>query len=61
MVHFSLSLDTCGAIIQDGSKAVILSFTDKEEKETHHFPIPLDIAKDLGDEIKRIAKKMEES
>lgn len=54
-VHFNIHLDTCQAVLEDGSKAVILSFADKEEEIIHHFPIPLEIAEDLGQEIIRLA------
>lgn len=54
-MHFNVSLGTCQAKLKDGTKAVVLSFTDKEEGVIHHFPIPNDIAEDIGHEMIRLA------
>lgn len=54
-VHFDVLLATCQAKLEDGSRAVVLSFTDNEEGIVHHYPIPVETAEDLDDEIKRLA------
>ena len=53
--HFNVSLATCQAQLEDGTKAVVLSFTDDEEEVVHHYPIPIEVAEDLGEEIKRLS------
>ena len=54
-MHFNVSPGTCQAELNDGTKAVVLSFTDKEEGVVHHFPIPTDAADDIGHEMIRLA------
>lgn len=55
MPHYNVHLDTFGGVMPDGSKAVCLVFTDKELGEAHAYPIPIEVAEDLADEIKRLA------
>lgn len=55
VMHFNASLGTCQAILNDGTKAVVLSFTDKEKGIVHHYPIPVDIADDIGHEMIRLS------
>ena len=60
-LHFNVASDISGVILNDGSKAVCLTFTDNETGSVDVFPIHLDIAKDMGKEMERIATVMEES
>ena len=60
IIHYAVSLDTFGGVLEDGTKAVCLSFDDKDSGECHNFPIPIDIAEDLGPEISRLVKKLKE-
>lgn len=59
--HFNIYLDTKGVEAKDGSKSVILSFMDKETGNIDIYPIPLEMSKDLGEEIVRIANCLEGS
>ena len=57
-VHYSVALDTFGGMLPDGSAAVGLVFTDKETRQDEAYPLPLDLAEDLGNELIRLAKEM---
>lgn len=57
-IHYAVSLDTFGGELEDGSKAVCLVFKDKDTNAEDAYPIPIDIAEDLGMEIRRIAEKL---
>ena len=57
-VYFNVALDTTGVELKDGTKAVLLSFIDKDTGIIHHFPIPADTAGDIGNEITRISKEL---
>lgn len=59
-VHYGIEMDVAGVRLNEvsiGDYAVALTFTDKYTGETDIYPIPLDIAKDLGHEIIRVTKK----
>lgn len=53
-------LETSGIEMFDDpdQPALLLSFTVKQEDKIYHFPIPLEIAEDLGLEILRITKEL---
>ena len=59
MVYFNCEICINGCE-RDGKKMVVLSFFDfeKENLGIHHFPIPLDIAADVGEEIIRLATEL---
>lgn len=57
-IHFNISLDTFAGETPDGVKCVGLIFKDKDTKEEHGYPIPLDVAEDLGNEIIRLSKSL---
>lgn len=56
-IHYNVSLDTSAVIINDGldTKAVSLVFMDKELNRLDIYPLPLDIAEDLGYELIKLA------
>lgn len=58
IIHYSIELNTFGGMLEDGTKAVCLEFMDKERNCADYYPIPLDVAMDLGNELIRIAKKL---
>lgn len=55
-LHFTASLNTCAAELNDGSKAVCLSFYDKETINLDIYPLSPEIAEDLGHELIRLSK-----
>lgn len=58
-VLFNVSIDTFGGILEDGTKAVCLRITDRDTDESYGLPIPIDMAKNLGQEIIRLANNCE--
>lgn len=58
IIHYSIKLNTFGGILEDGTKAVCLELMDKERNCIDCYPIPLDVAMDLADEIVRITKEL---
>lgn len=55
IVHYSIKLDTFGGRTDDGTKCVGLVITDEERNCMDCYPIPLDVAEDLGNELIRLA------
>lgn len=55
-IYYAISLDTFGGELEDGSKAVCLLFSDNDTNDKDAYPIPLDVAEDLANEIIRISR-----
>ena len=58
IIHYNTTLDTFGGMLEDGTKAVCIAITDEEKNCIDCHVLPPDIAKDLGNELIRIAKKL---
>ncbi len=56
-VHAHVKLDTFGGKYE-GAKCIGLEILDKETNHTECYPLPLDVAEDLGHELIRLAKAM---
>lgn len=57
IIHYAIKLDTFGGKFE-GNKCVALEIVDKDLNCMDCYPIPLDIAEDLGGELVRLAKEM---
>lgn len=57
IIHYAIELDTFGGEFK-GSKCVGLEIIDKDLNRMDCYPIPLDMAEDLGGELIRLARKM---
>ena len=56
-VHFHVSLDTFGGMLED-KPTIVLSFTDKESGEIDCYPLPMEMSEDLGNELIRLTKEL---
>ena len=57
IIHYAIKLNTFGGEFGN-DKCVGLEIIDKERNCMDCYPIPLDIAEDLGNEIVRLACEM---
>lgn len=58
VTHFDVSMDTKGVELEDGTKAIILSFCDKELDRTEIYPINIITALDIAKEIINLGCKL---
>ncbi|MBP5594256.1 MAG: hypothetical protein J6Y02_02650 [Pseudobutyrivibrio sp.] len=64
IVHYTIDLNTFGGTIPDvygETKIIGLEFKDVEKEVTDCYPIALDIAEDLANNILELVAKMRES
>lgn len=55
-IHFAVKLDTKAVEMNDGSKSVVLSFTDNETGQVDIYPLEISIAENIGLEMARLAR-----
>ena len=57
-VIYSAKFKTSGAILDDGSKALIFEIMDCDTDERYIIPIPLDIANNICNDIIDVSKEL---
>lgn len=58
--HFNVYLETCGVVLKDGTPAVSLVFIDKETGITDIYPIPLERAEEISQDLLSLVNSMNE-